>query len=78
MTPVTIVLVPYPVPVPVANGMGWERRRPPPPYPQEWRARWPVRQSIPVLTRETRPLLAQAKRIVNEQRARETLRGLER
>jgi hypothetical protein len=78
MTPAAnVVFLPYPVPV----GDGWLRRCPPPPYPTERRERqppWP-RQAIPVRDeRAVKEMIAQAKRMVSEQRARELLRELER
>jgi hypothetical protein len=66
------------VPVPCAGTTHWRVPPTPPQYPRPQRERWPVRQSIPVSTRETRNLIEAAKRAVAEQRARELLRQLER
>jgi hypothetical protein len=78
MTPATIVLVPYPVPVPIANGMGWERRLPPPPYPRERRDRWPIKTAPPINRDQVRALIADARRLLCEDRASRLLRELER
>jgi hypothetical protein len=71
---VELIFVPVPVPV-VSGGMGWERRSPPPPYPRDHRERFPVRQAIPVHDqREVRRMIADAKRMLAEQRAAKLLR----
>jgi hypothetical protein len=78
MTPgINFVFVPYPVPV--SNGVGWEKRAKPAPYPREGaRGRWPLTSSVLVRDlRATRDLIAQAKRIVAEDRASKLLRELD-
>jgi hypothetical protein len=78
MTPtLNVVFVPYPV----GNGLGWEKRAKPAfPYPREDRGRWPLQPTIPVRVRDerqVRDLLADAKRLIAEQRAARLLRELE-
>ena len=72
-TSVQVVLVP----VPTAGNAHWLIPRPRP-YPRERRDQWPPKTSIPVRDlKAIRDLLADAKRIVAEQRARELLSELE-
>jgi hypothetical protein len=73
MTPTTILLVPFPVPVAGANS-GWQKRRPPPPYPQEQRAQWPIKTAPPIDRDQARALLADAKRLLSQDRASRLLR----
>jgi hypothetical protein len=74
MTPTTaVVFVPYPVPV----GNGWLRRCPPPEYPRQERERWPIRQAIPD-ERADKEMIADAKRMIAEERASRLLRELDR
>jgi hypothetical protein len=77
MMPFNVVFVPIAVPVGTGN-CGWERRRPTPQYPRQERARWPLKTPVPVRDlSEVRRMIADAKRMVGEQRAREALRQLE-
>jgi hypothetical protein len=77
----SIVFVPYPVPVPMrGNGVGWEKRAKPAPYPREARerGRWPL-NPVPVRDlKAARDLLADAKRLIAEDRASKLLRELDR
>jgi hypothetical protein len=72
--PIAVVFVP----VPIGSGNnGWCRRRLPPSYPaQQRRDGWPLRQSIPIRDeRALRDMLAEAKRLIAETRARRLLPG---
>jgi hypothetical protein len=75
MQAINIIFLPYPVPA--ANGIGWEKTAKPAPYPREARERWPLNPIPPVRDlRAARDLIAQAKRIVAEERASKLLREL--
>ena len=78
MQAVNFVFVPYPVPV--GNGVGWEKRAKPAfPYSHQDRGRWPLNPVPPVRDlRQVRDLLADAKRLIVEDRASKLLRELER
>jgi hypothetical protein len=81
MVPLNVVFV-VPIAVPVGTGgVGWLRRTKPPPYATERRDRqspW-SRQAIPVRDlSEVRRMIAEAKRLLSEERASRLLRELER
>jgi hypothetical protein len=75
-TPHNVILIP--IAVPVANG--WLRRCRPPEYPREARERWPhQRQAVPVRDMgQVRRMLADAKKMIAEQRTSKLLKELDR
>jgi hypothetical protein len=76
MQTINFVLVPYPVPV--GNGVGWEKRAKPHPYPRHSPVNWSPREAIPAPDhRAVRDLLADAKRLIAEDRASKLLRELD-
>jgi hypothetical protein len=77
MTPTTVVFVPIPVPV-GTGGVGWEKRCPPPPYPRDARPTWPLKSSVPVRDlAQVRDMIANAKKMLAEDRATRLLRELD-
>jgi hypothetical protein len=77
MQAINFVLVPYPVPV--GNGVGWEKRAKPHPYPRHSPVNWSPREAIPAPDhRAVRALIADAKRLIAEDRASKLLRELDR
>jgi hypothetical protein len=78
MQTINFVFVPVPVPYPVSNGVGWEKRAKPAfPYPHRDRGRWPLTTPVPVRDlKPVRDLLADAKRLIAEDRASRLLREL--
>jgi hypothetical protein len=76
MQTINFVFVPYPVPV--GNGVGWEKRSKPPMYPRHAPVRWSPREAIPAPDhRAVRALIADAKRLIADDRASRLLRELD-
>lgn len=76
MQAISVIFVPVPMPM-RGNGVGWEKRAKPAPYPREAGGRWPLTSSVPVRDlRAARDLLADARRLIAEDRASKLLREL--
>ena len=75
MQAVNVIFVP--VPMPMSNGVGWERKAKPPLYPRHSPVNWSPREAIPAPDhRAVRALIADAKRLIAEDRASKLLREL--